>query len=77
MTIIDESMAMLDEELDLINGGLIQLSQEQIDKLREKLWERPWLGSFALAALVFLVLVFGTYGLGYDASAFIYGGTFN
>jgi hypothetical protein len=24
-----------------------------------------------------LVLVFGTYGLGYDASAFIYGGTFN
>jgi hypothetical protein len=45
--------------------------------LREKLWEKPWLGSLAFAAVVFLVLVFGTYGLGYDASAFIYGGTFN
>ncbi|MBE6677024.1 MAG: hypothetical protein E7594_09330 [Ruminococcaceae bacterium] len=55
--------------------GVSRLGKDR--PLREKLWERPWLGSFALAALVFLVLVFGTYGLGYDASAFIYGGTFN
>lgn len=46
MTIIDESTAMLDEELDLINGGLFRLSQEQIEQIREKLWERirPGLG---------------------------------
>ncbi len=59
----------------LIMFGVSQLGKDR--PLREKLWDRPWLGSLALAALVFLVLVFGTYGLGYDASAFIYGGTFN
>ena len=55
--------------------GVSQLGKDR--PLREKLWEKPWLGSLAFAAVVFLVLVFGTYGLGYDASAFIYGGTFN
>ena len=55
--------------------GVSQLGKKR--PLREQLWEKPWLGSLAFAALVLLVLVFGTYGLGYDASAFIYGGTFN
>ena len=55
--------------------GVSQLGKDR--PLREKLWEKPWLGSLALVAIVFAVLVFGSYGLGYDASAFIYGGTFN
>ena len=55
--------------------GVSQLGKDR--PLREKLWEKPWLGSLALAAVVFAVFVFGSYGLGYDASAFIYGGTFN
>ena len=55
--------------------GVSQLGKDR--PLREKLWEKPWLGSLALAGVVFAVLVFGSYGLGYDASAFIYGGTFN
>ena len=59
----------------LVMFGVSQLGKDR--PLREKLWDRPWLGSLALAAVVFAVLVFGTYGLGYDASAFIYGGTFN
>lgn len=45
--------------------------------LREKLWERPVLGNAIMALLCIAILVFGCYGLGYDASAFIYGGTFN
>lgn len=40
MTVIDESTALLDEELDLINGGLIRLSREEIEQIRKKLWER-------------------------------------
>ena len=59
----------------LIMWGVSQLGKDR--PLREKLWEKPWLGNLALAALIFAIMVFGTYGLGYDASAFIYGGTFN
>ena len=35
MTVIDESTALLDEELDLINGGLIRLSREEIEQIRK------------------------------------------
>ncbi|MBO5702234.1 MAG: MBOAT family protein [Clostridia bacterium] len=45
--------------------------------LRETLWEKPILGNAVLALLCIAILVFGSYGLGFDASAFIYGGTFN
>ena len=45
--------------------------------LREILWEKPVLGNAIMAVLCIVILVFGCYGLGYDASAFIYGGTFN
>ena len=45
--------------------------------LRETLWEKPVLGNAIMALLCIAILVFGCYGLGYDASAFIYGGTFN
>ena len=45
--------------------------------LREVLWEKPILGNAVMALLCIAILVFGSYGLGFDASAFIYGGTFN
>ena len=45
--------------------------------LREALWEKPVLGNAIMALLCIAILVFGSYGLGFDASAFIYGGTFN
>lgn len=45
--------------------------------LRETLWEKPVLGNTIMALLCIAILVFGSYGLGFDASAFIYGGTFN
>lgn len=45
--------------------------------LREVLWEKPILGNAIMAILCIAILVFGSYGLGFDASAFIYGGTFN
>ncbi len=45
--------------------------------LRETLWEKPILGNAIMALLCIAILVFGSYGLGFDASAFIYGGTFN
>jgi hypothetical protein len=45
--------------------------------LREVLWENPILGNAVMALLCIAILVFGSYGLGFDASAFIYGGTFN
>ena len=45
--------------------------------LRETLWEKPVLGNALMALLCIAILIFGSYGLGFDASAFIYGGTFN
>ena len=39
--------------------------------------EKPVLGNAVMALLCIAILVFGSYGLGFDASAFIYGGTFN
>lgn len=35
---------------------------------------RPWVKTAVICALALLVLVFGMYGLGFEASAFIYGG---
>lgn len=61
-------------------GILVMFAVSKLGKdtpVRERLWSKPWLGHLALATLIFAIMVFGTYGLGYDASAFIYGGTFN
>lgn len=41
--------------------------------VREALYQRPlWLQTATVYALVFAVLIFGAYGIGYDASQFIY-----
>lgn len=45
--------------------------------LRETLWEKPILGNAVMALLCIAILVFGSYGLGYDASGFIYQDLFN
>ncbi len=61
-------------------GIIIMTAVSRLSKkrpLRETLWERPVLGNALLALLVIAVLVFGCYGLGYDASAFIYQQQFN
>ena len=59
----------------LIMTAVSRLSIKQ--PLRETLWEKPVLGNALMALLCIAILVFGSYGLGFDASAFIYGGTFN
>ena len=65
----------------VIAGGILimtAVSRLSIKKpLRETLWEKPVLGNVIMALLCIAILVFGSYGLGFDASAFIYGGTFN
>ncbi len=59
----------------VIMTAVSRLSKKQ--PLRETLWEKPVLGNAVILLLAVAVLVFGCYGLGYDASAFIYGNQFN
>ena len=59
----------------VIMTAVSRLSAEK--PLREVLWGKPILGNAIMAILCIAILVFGSYGLGFDASAFIYGGTFN
>ena len=40
--------------------------------VRERLWDRPILSAILCGALFVVILTFGAYGIGYDASQFIY-----
>ena len=40
--------------------------------VREALYERPVLSAFLTCALLICVIMLGNYGIGYDASQFIY-----
>lgn len=40
--------------------------------LRDKLWNRPALSAVLVCAMLLSIVLFGTYGIGYDASQFIY-----
>ena len=40
--------------------------------VRERLWDRPVLSAILCGALLVVILTFGAYGIGYDASQFIY-----
>ena len=40
--------------------------------VRERLYDRPYLSGVLVGILLFCVLVFGAYSIGYDASQFIY-----
>ena len=54
---------------------IISLIQEKKGSVRELLWQKPALVRHALIfALLVIVLLMGSYGLGYDAGAFIYTG---
>ena len=46
--------------------------QEKRGSVREALWEKPILGYAVFFILAVAVLTFGAYGVGYDASQFIY-----
>lgn len=40
--------------------------------LRDKLWDRPVLSALLVGAMLLVIILFGIYGPGYDASQFIY-----
>lgn len=64
------------EWIVLLCGILILFAISQVTKrfsLRDALCSRPVLLSFVLTLAVSLILVFGSYGIGYDAGDFIYG----
>lgn len=64
--------------LAIILSGILVVSIVNVisikneDKLREKISDKPWLSYTAFALVFVLVLTFGAYGIGYDASQFIY-----
>lgn len=61
-------------------GIVIMSAVSRISKkhsIGDTLWEKPILGNAVIAALAVTILVFGCYGLGFDASEFIYGNQFN
>ena len=51
-----------------VNAVLIKKGRD----LREDLYRKPWLSYSLFAVLFIAVILFGAYGVGYDASAFIY-----
>ena len=50
----------------------VSLTQEKKGSVRELLWERPVLRNILIFALFLVIILMGSYGLGYDASDFIY-----
>ena len=40
--------------------------------VRQKLWNRPGLYMVSVVAMLISIIIFGAYGIGYDASQFIY-----
>lgn len=61
----------------ILIGGIvlmftISLIQEKRGSVREILWERPLLRYVLIIALLIIVLLMGSYGIGYNANDFIY-----
>ncbi len=61
----------------ILLGGIlimfaVSLYEEKKGSVRELLWEKPALRYTAIIALLLTVLLMGSYGIGYNASAFIY-----
>jgi hypothetical protein len=50
----------------------VSLTQEKKGSVREILWEKPVLRNILIFALFLVIILMGSYGLGYDASDFIY-----
>ena len=60
----------------LLGGILVLFAVSQVTKrvpLRERLAGRPVLLTLTLTAAVLVILIFGSYGIGYNAGDFIYG----
>lgn len=51
---------------------IVSLLQEKKGSVRELLWNRPVLRYFLMTVLFLMVLLMGSYGVGYDGSSFIY-----
>ena len=61
----------------ILGGGIavmfaVSLYQEKKGSVRELLWERPLLRYGLILAMLLIVLLMGSYGIGYNASNFIY-----
>lgn len=61
----------------IILGGIlvmfaVSLFQEKKGSVREALWEKPLLRYILVFVLLVIVLLMGSYGIGYNASSFIY-----
>ena len=50
----------------------VSVSQERRGSVRERLWSRPNLRCFLMVLLLLAIILLGCYGVGYDASSFIY-----
>ena len=61
----------------ILAGGIVlivavSLLQEKKGSVRELLWDKPLLRYVLVIALLLMVLLMGSYGIGYNASDFIY-----
>ena len=61
----------------ILGGGIVlmfsvSLLQEKKGSVRELLWNKPMLRYILIFALLLIVLLMGSYGIGYNASNFIY-----
>ena len=61
----------------ILGGGIllvftVSLLQEKKGSVREMLWDKPLLRYILVFALLLIVLLMGSYGIGYDAGNFIY-----
>ena len=61
----------------ILAGGIalmfsVSLHQEKKGSVREVLWEKPVLRYAVIIAMLLIVLLMGSYGIGYNASNFIY-----
>jgi D-alanyl-lipoteichoic acid acyltransferase DltB (MBOAT superfamily) len=65
----------LTDYIIIICGCVIMFAVSKCGKersVRERLYEKPWLSAVCFSALFILVILFGAYSIGYDASQFIY-----
>ena len=61
----------------ILAGGIllmfcISLLQEKKGSVRQLLWDKPLLRYILIFALLLIVLLMGSYGIGYNAGDFIY-----
>ena len=74
-TLMDIGLSSLD--YGILLGGIalmfgVSLFQEKKGSVREALWDKPLLRYILVFVLLLTVLLMGCYGIGYNASDFIY-----